>query len=231
MRYSLRFMAVVGSIAAAACSEGDSVVDPLSHRPAPAVVTASEVLPDSVYWDENGVLELTDDNGDQWRAEREGPPQDPTSVTLYRNGVLLGVIDLPWSGSQRTEYTWDHPDPVDWVVTDQAGEALLTPYGAPSASGPCEPEVDPECVEPQAFTVFAMGGEDWDDCRLYQFEFEANAGIALTGAVATVSIVLIELSTKLPLHRIARRAAAYTFIFAARSLGNAREWLECLRKN
>lgn len=193
----------------------------------PEATLAAQELPDSVQWDENGVLEFTTDGGMEIRLVRDGPWDRPASVDVWENGVKVGVIDLIGASGPVEEYRWNEPL-LDWADSDDSGFLLATSAGMPGGGGggPCQPE-DPGCEQPEAMDFFMMSG---GDCDAERFEFEAHAGAALSGAFITGGLAFLQLATKAPLTNITRRAASATASAAVLSIRSARELIECIRQ-
>lgn len=117
-------------LVSAACDDRKSTT---SLTP-PHVVSAYDEQGDSVYWEDNK-LEFTDDNGDNWRFERDQP--DATEVSLFRNDSLVAEYGLEWSGSEVTTLIATGPTTSGWSESDTTGAITDTSWGTGGGSGPC----------------------------------------------------------------------------------------------
>lgn len=146
------------SVLAAGCDQ-----NPAAPAHATDVQASFAMESDDIYWTGN-VLEFVDGVGDTIRLERD--VQQATEVDLYRNGTLLGSIDLEYVGTSVSGYRFNTPDGSQWLRTGSDGAIVET-----SVDGiGCEPShEDPECPEPELWLfgdcddqANAMQDSAWD---------------------------------------------------------------------
>jgi len=147
-----------------------------------------------VAWQDN-VIEDVDEHGNLWRAERD--QENATTVSVFKNGVLQGTMDLTWQGSDVTFLTFTDPATSGWAKSTVAEDPVIVETSA-GGGGYCDPG-DPFCEYPWSAPteecpeqLMSAGHETTlmgDGCGTYYVAAGAAYGAAATYGVMTYAAV------------------------------------------